>query len=310
MRQQPVIDGTSCDDGAFCTTADSCQAGTCSGGGATNCADASACTVDTCDEGADACVHDGAPLEGTGCDDGLFCTVDDTCQSGACAGPARTCGDSNPCTADNCDENADQCTNGSGPAASCHKSGRSTLVVRDRANPKQDRIVWRWTRGNVPVADVGDPVTGSTSYTLCVYDESGDGTTTNLAMSTTVNPGGDCSGKPCWKKFGNSTLRRVRYKDRNTTGMRRLVVKPNSTGAARVVFVSRGDRVPTLPAAVAPGFFAQDNKVRVQLVNSPASAGRRNTTPPPCATARTSSATSAAAARRGRARRRMLNVEF
>ncbi len=49
-------DGTTCDDGQYCTNPDTCTAGTC-GGTARNCSDGVACTDDTCDEGNNACVN-------------------------------------------------------------------------------------------------------------------------------------------------------------------------------------------------------------------------------------------------------------
>src|SRR5882724_6754065 len=55
-------DGTVCNDGNACTTADTCQAGVCTGGSAE---------------------PDGVP-----CDDGNSCTSDDACVSGVCAGTA------------------------------------------------------------------------------------------------------------------------------------------------------------------------------------------------------------------------------
>jgi len=262
------LEGQSCEDGAFCSTGDTCQSGSCAAGAPRDCGDGNACTSDSCDEGNDLCVNDGAPLEGQGCDDGLFCTTGDTCAAGACGGAARDCSDGTPCTVDTCDENADQCTSSSGPAPTCHRSGRATLVVRDSTNPKQDRVVWRWTRGNTPPADLGDPVDGSTSYTLCVYDESAGSTQTSLALSSTIAPGGTCGDKPCWRKFGANTVQRVRYKDKDANGLKRLVVKAHSTGQARVVFTARGNRAPTFPAPAAPGLLAQDGKVRVQMVNS------------------------------------------
>jgi cysteine-rich repeat protein len=48
---------------------------------------------------------------GTLCEDGQYCTVNDTCQAGACSGPPRDCNDQNSCTTDSCDENVDQCVN-------------------------------------------------------------------------------------------------------------------------------------------------------------------------------------------------------
>ena len=49
-------DGALCDDGAFCTVDDVCEAGVCSGT-ARDCADGITCN-ESCDEAADACVHD------------------------------------------------------------------------------------------------------------------------------------------------------------------------------------------------------------------------------------------------------------
>ncbi|MCA9619887.1 MAG: hypothetical protein KC731_12770 [Myxococcales bacterium] len=50
--------------------------------------------------------------DGATCDDGLFCTIDDTCQSGVCTGgPPNDCGIAAPeCEVVTCDEDADACT--------------------------------------------------------------------------------------------------------------------------------------------------------------------------------------------------------
>ena len=78
-------DGTTCNDGLFCTVNDACGSGACTGA-ARDCADASACTADRCDDDANECVHDPAPMNGTACDDSDACTRADTCQTGACVG--------------------------------------------------------------------------------------------------------------------------------------------------------------------------------------------------------------------------------
>ncbi|HEV8321270.1 MAG TPA: hypothetical protein VG389_06610 [Myxococcota bacterium] len=108
----PVVDGSPCSDGLFCTDPDTCTAGAC-GGPPNPCADTNACTADACDEGANACVHDPTPLSGAPCDDGLFCTVGETCDAaGACGGAApRVCPDDGLfCTGpESCDEAADAC---------------------------------------------------------------------------------------------------------------------------------------------------------------------------------------------------------
>jgi hypothetical protein len=49
--------------------------------------------------------------DGDSCNDDLFCTVNDTCESGACSGDARDCNDDAICTYDTCDDVADTCVN-------------------------------------------------------------------------------------------------------------------------------------------------------------------------------------------------------
>ncbi len=60
-RHQNLADNTQCEDGEFCSLADRCQAGTCTGGALSPCTDANPCTIDGCDETADACSPSPAP---------------------------------------------------------------------------------------------------------------------------------------------------------------------------------------------------------------------------------------------------------
>lgn len=106
-----AFDGTPCDDGSFCTVDDTCDDGFC-GGGARDCAaEAPACQVAVgCDDASEACLFDDA-FDGTSCDDGVFCTDDDTCESGACAGgPPRDCSSLDVgCVVGACDEVTESC---------------------------------------------------------------------------------------------------------------------------------------------------------------------------------------------------------
>jgi len=61
-----------CDDGAFCTVSDTCQAGACVGS-ARNCGDGVQCTVDSCNEATNTCEN---PPDDRRCDDDDSCTVD------------------------------------------------------------------------------------------------------------------------------------------------------------------------------------------------------------------------------------------
>ena len=80
-------DGTTCDDGMFCTVNDACVAGVCEGGGDNDCGmDPPACQVVTCDETADSCStmpgDNGDPCS----DPSNLCLVNMVCQNGLCQG--------------------------------------------------------------------------------------------------------------------------------------------------------------------------------------------------------------------------------
>jgi hypothetical protein len=114
--------GTTCEDGLFCTIGDSCQAGVCRGGGA-NCTQyTTACRSGSCDESRRQCFTT-PRTDGTDCSDGNVCNGTETCQAGVCTSAgAIDCDDGNPCTADSCDpvrgcqhtaaSNGTSCSNG------------------------------------------------------------------------------------------------------------------------------------------------------------------------------------------------------
>jgi hypothetical protein len=196
--------------------------------------------------------------EGQPCSDGDSCTGGDTCQSGSCVGTPVTdgssCDDGSLCTlGDTCQ--AGICTPGNAPAQSCRTptlSGTSRLLIVDKSLDQNDRLVWRWRRGEATSrADFGTP-TGATDYALCVYDFVGGSPS---LLSETVIPGG-----LNWQAFPN----RYRYADRNKAqaGVRRLVLKEGLDGKARIVLRAVGvnAQLPTLPLVQAPHML-------VQLVN-------------------------------------------
>jgi hypothetical protein len=103
----PVANGTSCDDGQFCTVDDVCTAGVC-GGTARDCSDGIACTIDSCNEVSDVCVN---TPDNSYCGDGLWCNGEEICDAtlGCLAGTPVECGDGNECTTDSCNEVIDAC---------------------------------------------------------------------------------------------------------------------------------------------------------------------------------------------------------
>jgi hypothetical protein len=143
-------------------------------------------------------------------------------------------------------------------------SEKSKFIVKSNSDASKDGVTWSWTKGAASsLADFGDPANGSTSYHLCVYDESAGVPAAVMAM--TVPPGGTCGGNPCWAAKKTGFL----YKDKSLTndGIMLVKLKSGADGKAKVLVKGKGGNVP-VPTPVGPGLFAQDTAVIVQLVNS------------------------------------------
>jgi len=90
----PLANGTTCDDGDYCTVDDACLDGACKGS-ARYCDDDKACTQDGCSSTLKTCTHM-KMKDGASCDDGSACTADDRCFSNVCSGTAVNCAQPNP----------------------------------------------------------------------------------------------------------------------------------------------------------------------------------------------------------------------
>lgn len=105
-------EGTPCDDGAACTVNDRCEAGVCVGSAAIDCSNLDdPCNIGVCDISNGSCYKNPIPLNGLACDDGKFCTLNDTCNNGVCAGTvARDCSHvADQCSVGVCNEAHDRC---------------------------------------------------------------------------------------------------------------------------------------------------------------------------------------------------------
>lgn len=96
-----IGDGGACDDGDLCTENDQCTAGVCAGT-AVDCSTLDdGCNVGQCNP-ADGLCEQIVINEGSPCDDGDFCTENDTCSLGVCAGTQipenGACDDGDACT--------------------------------------------------------------------------------------------------------------------------------------------------------------------------------------------------------------------
>jgi formylglycine-generating enzyme required for sulfatase activity len=99
----PVNDGTTCDDSLYCTVSDVCSGGECVGPDR-DCGDSDICTVDSCDEAADSCVNDFQERPGEeGPEGDATCTngIDDDCD-GRTDNRDPDCGCMSDCTQTEC----------------------------------------------------------------------------------------------------------------------------------------------------------------------------------------------------------------
>jgi hypothetical protein len=88
------------------------------------------------------------------------------------------------------------------PQAGCREAAplQSQVSIANSADDPRDRFAWKWGKGDATdLADFADPVLGSASYHVCVYDGS---PSPQPLLDLAVAPGGTCSGKPCWKAAG------------------------------------------------------------------------------------------------------------
>ena len=155
------------------------------------------------------------------------------------------------------------CATGPLPAASCHgptAPGKTQLAIKDTAPDTKDRLKWKWAKGGaVGLGDFGDPVNGSTTYALCLWDR--DAGTPELVRSIVLPPGGTCAGKPCWRGNAKGFL----FSDKAlATGVKQLKLRAGAAGKGQVQLQAKGVGIETIGAALP---FAQSPAVTIQLVN-------------------------------------------
>lgn len=203
----------------------------------------------------------GSVTLGESCDDGN--TLDGDCCSADCTlmqpNGAPCAADTSACTADVCN-GFGTCTHLVSPNPSCQPAlfQKGLLHITKNADPARDRIGWKWKNASSveKEPDFGDPESGSTSFTLCVFDGAG-----RLLLDLTAPAGGTCGRGPCWKEISAG----FRYKDLalDPDGVRTLVLREGATaGKAMLTVTGKGANLatPVLPMSTLP--------VRTRLIRS------------------------------------------
>jgi hypothetical protein len=104
----PGSDGQLCADGKLCTLSDKCAGGICVGTPKDCSSFDGICQEGVCDPATGTCGQR-TSADGTLCDDGMYCTVNDACANGECAGTPRECTSADPCLVGACNEGAKEC---------------------------------------------------------------------------------------------------------------------------------------------------------------------------------------------------------
>ncbi len=272
-----VGDATACDDSNGCTTLDSCQGGTCTGGSPRSCSDGIVCTQDLCVSTGPAtftcdntqvtngscyidgsCVADGVDHganECQECDSGTSQTEwSNKAENATCSLGFGVCDGEGAC-----DEPTPVCPDTPMDGCLAGAAERGKLVLRDKPPAKDglDSMVWKLAATAADFNDFGDP-RHSTSYALCLYDSraSGVGEPPNLIRSFQVPEADFCTaagpaGATCWKSIVNRKyLFRDQRKPAPNDGVRKMVLTSSSKpGKATILVQAKGEELdpPPLP---------------------------------------------------------------
>lgn len=148
------------------------------------------------------------------------------------------------------------------PTVGCVGAGKGVLLVNEKAAGKEKlKVTFSKLQSAVAPSQFGDPVTGSTAYSVCVYDSGNQ-----LRGEYTVDrPGQTCSsGKPCWATVPNKGYK---YNDKATAadGIQKVILQGGDALKGKVIV--GGKNLGTMPTGVALAMSGQTSAT-VQVVAS------------------------------------------
>ena len=156
------------------------------------------------------------------------------------------------------------------PLSSCNEAAKASLsIVEKKPGNEKWKVTLKGLADATTAASFGDPVSGSTAITTCVYDAEGA-----LVNGVLVDRAGQTcgpKGKPCWKVKGDKGWS---YKDPDAgaDGARKLTVQSGPDGKGKLQ-LQAGNKVKKSQAALPTGVAAALQNVaavRVQVVTSDA----------------------------------------
>jgi hypothetical protein len=186
------------------------------------------------------CPENAFQPNGTICtSDGLFCDGVESCQAGTCVSPGAACP-----SGQSCDEASSTCFQGGCPdtAVACRIAQKALLLIKDRTDNTQDKLIWKWVKGeSTTPAEFGDPTTNA-NYALCFYD----GPSMGLIGQSNVPFG------VFWSAAGSKGYK---YKDITgaADGIQQIRVKGSTTNKSKAMVKGAGAGLPDLTLPIPMG---------------------------------------------------------
>lgn len=153
-------------------------------------------------------------------------------------------------------------------ASATKGSDKGFVLWKDVAKEGKDKLIYKGTKGDaLAFSELGDPVSGSTEWQVCIWETSNGGAVNTLLYDAVLPPSGICDEKPCWKMLGKASKPKgLLFKDPNRAnagGIKLLKVKVGTAGRSKWKIIAQGSN---LPAAGTP--LSQDDVVLAELRNT------------------------------------------
>jgi hypothetical protein len=160
---------------------------------------------------------------------------------------------------------------GCGPApAGCITPEKGVFLVSEKKAGKEKlKLAMKKLQSALVQSDFGDPIAGSTSYAVCVYDD-----VDQLIGEMSVARAGDNCGsppKPCWKTV---STKGYKYSDKLTKadGILKMIMSGGDAGKGRIVIIGKNKAssgLNFLPTGIAP-LLENNTQATVQVLTSDA----------------------------------------
>jgi hypothetical protein len=151
------------------------------------------------------------------------------------------------------------------PAVDCVASGKGVLLVSEKRTGKgKFQLSLSKLRTAVTASEFGNPVTGRTSYKVCIYD----GANQLKGVYTVARAGGLCGRLSCWSTMSD---RGYEYTDKSTAadGILKIKLSGGRLGKGNVQIIGK-NTASTLPRGIAASLQSESGAT-VQVLTSDAS---------------------------------------